>query len=153
MGTTGQLSPTGRGQNWCGEGAWCKDISQQPDTPALLKETGGLGLPWGFGTSVGEASCCPVLRTTRHLHPKYITASQETHGYNALKGVEEIKSRIDVMVNVLQGFACSLVVFHIRTRPRKIQDNMQMHKAALKKTEKEVKSIYKVKRKEAIEKG
>lgn len=30
---------------------------------------------------------------------------------------------------------------------------MQMHKAALKKTEKEVKSIYKVKRKEAIEKG
>lgn len=121
--------------------------------PALLKETGGLGLPWGFGTSVGEASCCPVLRTTRHLHPKYITASQETHGYNALKGVEEIKSRIDVMVNVLQGFACSLVVFHMRTRPRKIQDNMQMHKAALKKTEKEVKSIYKVKRKEAIEKG
>lgn len=103
MGTTGQLSPTGRGQNWCGEGAWCKDISQQPDTPALLKETGGLGLPWGFGTSVGEASCCPVLRTTRHLHPKYITASQETHGYNALKGVEEIKSRIDVMVNVLQA--------------------------------------------------
>lgn len=41
------------------------------------------------------------------------------HMNNAVKGVGKIKSRKEVMMDVLQGFARNSVIFHMRTKHRK----------------------------------
>lgn len=76
---------------------------------------GGLAAPQGKFLVV-QVSVEPVGIRSLNVLVRVLPA--KNHMNSAVKGVGKIKSRKEVM-NVLQGFARNLVIFHMRTKPRK----------------------------------
>lgn len=77
---------------------------------------GGLAAPQGKFLVV-QVSVEPVGIRSLNVLVRVLPA--KNHMNSAVKGVGKIKSRKEVMMNVLQGFARNLVIFHMRTKPRK----------------------------------